>query len=199
MIKRLFYKSVYKSDDVYPMDDNLSKVLNIHRTKVYDNVSNATSNDTYVLNSPLCSELKSWLHGHLVKFFYDYYKIDKEVKMYITQSWLNFTENGEHHHHHNHPNSIISGVFYFTGEDLELRFHNDQELFKGFQFNTNGYTEDNSDTYTVEFSSGQLVLFPSHMKHDVPKFKGKLRISLAFNTFIKGDIGSLPGLTKVEI
>lgn len=198
-VTRLFYKSVYKSDDTYTMTSELTQLLEKHRKEVYDNVSNVTSKDTYVLNDPLCNELKAWLHSHLASFFYDYYKIDKKVKMFITQSWLNFTEKGEFHHTHNHPNSILSGVFYFTGEDIQLKFHSDTDLFKGLQLPVTQYTDDNSEGYDIKVSPGQLVLFPSHMTHEVPEFKGTLRVSLAFNTFIKGDIGSLAGLTRVEI
>lgn len=198
-ITRLFYKSIYKSDDTYSMTGELAQLLEKHRKEVYDNVSNVTSKDTYVLNDPLCLEFKAWLHRHLATFFYDFYKIDKKVKMFITQSWINFTENGEFHHVHNHPNSVLSGVFYFTGENIKLKFSNDTDLFKGLQLPITEYTNDNSDGYEINLNPGQLVMFPSHLTHEVPKFEGTLRVSLAFNTFIKGDIGSLEGLTRVEI
>jgi len=199
MIEKLFCKSIYKSDDSYLLTKDLTSVLNKHRKKVYDNIGNVTSNDTYILDDPLCYEFKAWLHSHIAKFFYDFYKIDKKVKMYITQSWINFTEKYEYHHSHNHPNSVLSGVFYFLGDDIKIKFHNDSDLFKGLHLPISNYIKDNSDVYTLNLKPGQLVLFPSHITHSVPKFEGTLRVSLAFNTFIKGDIGSLLGLTRVNI
>lgn len=48
------------------------------------------------------------------------------------------------------------------------------------------------NTYKFPLSVGtfDLILFPSHLQHEVPTTtSGKDRISLSFNTFVKGDFG----------
>ena len=47
---------------------------------------------------------------------------------------------------------------------------------------------------------GGLYLFPSHIEHSVRTIEsGNTRVSLSFNTFIKGEIGTQQGLTRVTI
>ena len=47
---------------------------------------------------------------------------------------------------------------------------------------------------------GSVLLFPSHLVHGVDGKKGKnLRISLAFNVFFKGCIGSKDDLTELVL
>ena len=56
----------------------------------------------------------------------------------------------------------------------------------------------NSDTWFFSVKTGMLVMFPSSTIHQVETKKGKnTRISLAFNTFYKGMIGSNSALTEL--
>ena len=50
----------------------------------------------------------------------------------------------------------------------------------------------------IPVTTGLLVMFPSRLEHSVlNKKENNQRISLAFNTFIKGDIGDQKGLTHL--
>ena len=56
----------------------------------------------------------------------------------------------------------------------------------------------NSSSWWFPVETGQLVMFPSSTTHQVDTKKGNnTRISLAFNTFYKGVIGSNYGLTEL--
>jgi len=56
----------------------------------------------------------------------------------------------------------------------------------------------NSDTWWFPVETGELVMFPSSTNHQVDTKKGNnTRISLAFNTFYKGTIGSNSNLTEL--
>ena len=56
----------------------------------------------------------------------------------------------------------------------------------------------NSETWFFPVKTGKLIMFPSSTIHSVEIKKGKnTRISLAFNTFYKGTIGSNPELTEL--
>jgi ectoine hydroxylase-related dioxygenase (phytanoyl-CoA dioxygenase family) len=56
----------------------------------------------------------------------------------------------------------------------------------------------NSSSWWFPVETGQVFLFPSSLTHSVGTKQGKnTRISLAFNVFIKGTIGSQKSLTEL--
>ena len=56
----------------------------------------------------------------------------------------------------------------------------------------------NSETWFFPVETGNLFMFPSSTTHQVETKKGiNTRISLAFNTFYKGTIGSNKDLTEL--
>jgi hypothetical protein len=56
----------------------------------------------------------------------------------------------------------------------------------------------NSGSWWFAVKTGQLVMFPSSTTHQVDTKKGNnTRISLAFNTFYKGAVGSNYNLTEL--
>ena len=42
--------------------------------------------------------------------------MEENIKIYITQSWLNYTNFKQYHHAHSHNNSFVSGVFYLKAD-----------------------------------------------------------------------------------
>ena len=92
------------------------------------------------------------------------------------------------HHSHNHPNSIISGVFYIDVEDDRIEFERPQS--NQFVLPPKDYNMYNSGSWWLGVEEKSLLLFPSTLVHSVPQIHhSKTRISLAFNTFIRGYIG----------
>lgn len=58
----------------------------------------------------------------------------------------------------------------------------------------------NSNSWWFPVETGQVFLFPSSLTHSVETKQGKnTRISLAFNVFIKGTIGSKTALTELTL
>ena len=56
----------------------------------------------------------------------------------------------------------------------------------------------NSTSWWFPVETGQLIMFPSSTTHQVDTKQGtNTRISLAFNTFYKGTIGSNSSLTEL--
>jgi uncharacterized protein (TIGR02466 family) len=118
----------------------------------------------------------------------------------ITQAWSNICEKGKKHHEHVHPNSIVSGVFYFQiNENLPpIEFRNPNT--HSFNLNIQKQNNFNSATFLLPLNSGELILFPSNLTHSVPENKADLpRISLAFNTFAKNSLGSIDSLTYLPL
>jgi uncharacterized protein (TIGR02466 family) len=165
------------------------------------NVTNQSSTETYVLKSPLFQELGAWIDTRAKDFFNHIYQPSGEVELYITQSWINHSGVGEAHHVHAHPNSIVSGVFYIDADPDVDKITFVKTNTKDIDLIPKEYNGFNSNTWYYTVSIGQLVLFPSNLKHTVetvePSPNRKTRISLSFNTFIRGHIN--PGIDLAEL
>ena len=115
---------------------------------------------------------------------------------------MNVTKPSEFHHEHFHQNSIISGVFYVsTVENDSITFFDPNSKVKNLiKITTNEYNPFNSTDMTFPVKDNQLILFPSWMNHSVQANKGtKDRISISFNTFVRGSIGVSDDLNELVL
>ena len=163
-----------------------------------DNKYNKTSLDNYVLNNKKLSLLKSEIEMAIRVYCSEVLRTSSEV--YITQSWLNYTTKHQSHHHHYHPNSFISGVLYVDVIDNKdsITFHNKNfSPIKGKMIEPNNF---DVDYFKQTVTTGQLILFPSMLEHSVDlKEEDHTRVSLSFNTFLKGNIGENESLTELNL
>jgi len=165
---------------------------------VNKNESNTTSSDTYIINHKLFKDLKTELDSIIQDYFNKIISPSNNIKPYITQSWLNYTEKNQFHHKHNHWNSFISGVVYINcnKENETITFF--KEKHEMLNFETKNYNLWNSKTWSFVVNNGDVVLFPSELEHMVQvKTTDNTRISLSFNVFVKGHLGSEINLTKL--
>ena len=66
--------------------------------------------------------------------------------------------------------------------------------------NIDVYNNFNSEIFLLQLNAGELIIFPSNLSHSVPPNNSdEERISLSFNTWIKGNIGSIKNLTYIPI
>jgi uncharacterized protein (TIGR02466 family) len=164
------------------------------------------SKNSYLLDEPEAVELKKYIldlagvyASQMLKYGYDEYRFG--------QSWLSYKHPGQHHTMHTHPNSLISGVFYF-GEPSEstpaIRFH---KMVGGMNVSyiSPKMKKDRRDSkyaieyLSVDFKPGLLLLFPSFLSHSVPINKtDKVRCSLAFNIVPKVGFGDETNLTELR-
>ena len=166
-----------------------------------NNQGNIHTKDNYILNRKEFKNIKKFLDKHCKDYLDTIICPKNNIELYITQSWLNYTEANQYHHRHEHPNSVVSGVLYF---DSDIK--NDKILFshgKGYQqikpeTDKEKFNVWNSDTWFFPVETGNLFMFPSSTTHQVETKKGNnTRISLAFNTFYKGTVGSDNKLTEL--
>ena len=163
------------------------------------NDGNLTSTDRNILESKELQSLKSFCNKKINEYFETVLAPSTDAELTITQSWLNFTDQGGFHHTHSHNNSFLSGVFYIntTDEDKIFFFDNQWEPFEVPSDNYNIY---NSSSWWLPAETGSLLIFPSKLVHSVkPLEQDHTRISLSFNTFFKGTIGSKRNLTELTI
>ena len=162
------------------------------------------SKDSYILDKPECKELAQFILGN-VKIFtaqlgydYDEYRFG--------QSWVSVKAPGQHHTAHVHPNSLISGVFYY-GQAVDktpaIKFHKNIGGLNASYISPKLVKSKKDlkyawDHFSIEFQPGLLVLFSSYLMHSVPLNKSdKPRHSLAFNVVPKVGFGDEANLTEL--
>ena len=179
-------------------DNGLYEVNNENRHKLKHH--NRQSKDTFILDNPELKSIRTFIQEKL-----DYYasKIYNFVDdLVITQSWLNKNGKGELHHQHHHPNSIISGVWYPVIHDglPPIRFTKTEERDISMTIRKGGFNFFNSHNFNMKLNKGELILFPSYLKHSVPPNQSdEERISLSFNTWSKGSLGQKEHLTYLPL
>ena len=176
------------------------KIFELYRKKIIQNIGNKTSINNYILELKELKELKKDINLIIQDYFNKVIDTSNKIIPYITQSWLNYTEEKDFHHDHEHPNSLVSGVFY-----IDADINNDKIIFNSKKYNVielnpREFNLYNSKSWFFPVESNQLILFPSSLNHHVEQKKGtNTRLSLAFNVFIKGEIGDESTLTKLII
>jgi uncharacterized protein (TIGR02466 family) len=161
------------------------------------NDGNTTSKNNYLLREPEMERLSLFVDSCLGEYMKATYAPKYDVKPYITQSWANYTKPGQHHHKHAHPNSFLSGCVYIAAKGDKIYFYRDG--YKQIKLPTENWNPYNSESWWFEVNEGDVILFPSNLTHMVQTVDGEERISIAFNTFLKGTIGSADELTELEI
>jgi len=166
-----------------------------------NNTGNIHTKDSYILNRKEFKNIKKYLDKCCKDYLDKIICPKKNIELYITQSWLNYTEVNQFHHKHEHPNSAVSGVLYFYSH-----IDNDKILFShplpykqiSPEIDKTKWNPWNSQTWFFRVETGNLFMFPSSTTHQVETKKGNnTRISLAFNTFYKGSVGSNSQLTEL--
>jgi len=175
----------------------------INKTKsyTYKNEGNTTSKNTYILNNLIFKKLKQEINLTIKDYFNKIIVTKNNITPYITQSWLNYTETNQHHHKHEHPNSFLSGVLYINAvKEYDKIFFYKKDKYRMINPVVEQWNVYNSNLWWFPVETGQLILFPSSLTHSVETKKGNnTRISLAFNTFVKGTIGNNMELTELML
>jgi len=202
-IFHLFAKPVYHRNigRILTKEENDFILKNCERENTFFNLGNYTSKDTYILENPTLSKLKVDIQSVIDDYIENIINPVDSFSLYITQSWLNVAEPGRFHNVHTHANSVLSGVFYFEVDEHSnfTTFHNDTS-YENYGIQPKYSTYYNSREYAIELDKNDVIVFASDMRHSVPPNKSdKPRISLSFNTFIKGTIGSKTGLSELVL
>jgi uncharacterized protein (TIGR02466 family) len=161
--------------------------------------------NSYILNEPECKGLSDFIlkcvqdfGDNTLLYDYDSYK--------LSQSWISHKEPGQHHTMHTHPNSLISGVFYygFAEETTPaIKFHRMVGGFNQSVIMPKTKLDKRSSKFawsefSLNFEPGLLALFPSYLHHSVPlNTSNSVRCSLAFNVVPTIGFGQEENLTEL--
>lgn len=164
-----------------------------------NNIGNKVSNNTYVLNDPAMVNIKKFIEHNVECWFRDIDDPFYEIKPYITQSWLNYTEQGGHHFKHTHPNSIVSGVLYINADREKDSIYFSRTENKQIAIEPRNFNKFNSPSWKYQIGTRDLIMFPSSLPHHVDDTYGShTRISLAFNVFVQGLLGDEKSLSALH-
>ena len=182
---------IYMNTD-YKLDkktkDKIIKVVELFNH--VNHGGNTTSNNSQVLELPYMAKLKEHILKHINTYVYEILCIQKELEFYIVTSWLNINKKNTAHHMHHHANSFISGTYYLQG-DTPIFFNQTPVWMQNFEFEHTDYNVYNSLTTRVRVKEGMCLLFPSTLTHGVDRnMSDTPRISLSFNVFFRGKLGS---------
>lgn len=156
--------------------------------------------NTYILDEPENKQIKEFILKKIGKY-------GKEVLGYnyeefkLTQSWISCKQHGQMHDIHTHPNSVISGVFYF-GEKNEyfpnITFHKSQTY--NFPFLKPKEIDTKYNNTEFELGLNNLILFPSYLQHSVNLNNVNIpRYSISFNSIPLGIFGDKDELTELKL
>ena len=197
----IFPRPVYITERNSKLDSTEKKEIeDIVKEGMLKNPNNSSSKNSYIFNTKL-KKIKEFCEQHIQNYVKEIINPKEELDFYITQSWLNVTKPGERHHQHYHPNSIISGVFYITTEEDDgIWFHGHpdpaSDVIKIIEKKGNSY---NLSSVFVDIKDLILLIFPSSLTHSVESNNKATtdRISISFNTFMRGKIGDKDELTEL--
>ena len=165
-----------------------------------NNDGNTTSINNNLFESAELAEVARFCEESLQQYFKEVYAPKHDVIPYITQSWANYTKKGQWHHKHEHPNSFISGVFYVQAQKDIDKIYFYKNGYQQIKVPTESFNLYNSESWWLGVETGQLILFPSHLTHMVQTVQtDETRISISFNTFLKGYIGNDLELTGLHL
>ena len=159
---------------------------------------NFKSDDTYLLKHKELSKIDNFFKESLNKFTKNIFHTKQ--RLVVTQCWTNRNPPNSKHHEHVHPNSILSGVFYFRQSKTLPPIQFSKAVQDSFKLSPEKYNVLNSETFLLPMVDGELVLFPSSLRHSVPFNKGnEERYSMSFNTFSIDELGSRDSLTHLNL
>jgi uncharacterized protein (TIGR02466 family) len=197
-VHQLFPRPLYKNNINYSFSEQELTYINSIKNTFYQENGTVQDGNNYVLDKHFSIELKTLLQNQLNVYAKEVFCYDCDV--YITHSWINVNPPKSCHYSHNHVNSIFSGVFYIqVPEDSPgLKIWNDRTSM--FYITPNKFNSFNSHGMLINVKQGDIVLFPSEMQHEVSQNNSSIdRISLAFNSFVRGSIGDLDRSNFIEI
>ncbi len=163
------------------------------------------SRNTYIMDEPECVDLKKFVLDLAKDFAQNTLMYDYD-EWTFSQTWVTWKEPGQQHVPHTHPNSVLSGVFFYGfGEEgtPAIEFHKNDFQGTGQSIMLREKPDKRPSpfawkTFSVPFKPGTLLMFPSHFRHSVPKNKTKYtRKSVSMNIVPKGMLGDPNSLTEL--
>jgi len=188
---------------IFTLDDPVTELelKTIQSLDYHENVGNRTSNNSNLFELKALSRLRDTATDYLNQYIAKIYDTSNDVEAYVTQSWANYTKGSEYHHRHSHANSFLSGVLFVeSNKDDKIQFYTPVGHRGQLKLAPKNFNQFNSTTWWLPAEKNSVVIFPSWLTHEVPITNRQTdRISLAFNSFVKGTVGDGSKLTELVL
>tara|TARA_R110002072_G_scaffold15856_33_gene62901 strand:+ start:7119 stop:7742 length:624 start_codon:yes stop_codon:yes gene_type:complete len=170
--------------------------------KMLENQVNMISEELYIFDQPELRSIADAVQASLDTYASEIMGISQEL--YVTQSWALANPPGVGMHGHAHSNSIVSGSLYYSDlpEPVSNMIFDRHRMYQQLALSpeegkANIY---NTTKNIVQPKKGSLVLFSSSLLHFVePNQSSETRHSIAFNTFLRGKIGSFRDVSELVL
>jgi uncharacterized protein (TIGR02466 family) len=202
------------SHEVYPMfvepyfraniagSITAAQIEYIKNLKMVNNPENMISENLYIFEEPELKSVKDAVQEVLDIYARDVMCIPQRI--YVTQSWSLICMPNAGMHGHSHSNSILSGSLYYCelpdppSSMIFTRHVSYQQIeLPPAKEKRNIY---NSPINRITPRPNDILLFSSRLTHLVePNQSVKPRYSIAFNTFVKGQLGDYRAVTELKL
>ena len=183
---------------------DFNKLVNYVKTISYGSEStngiqsNCPSENNYILDESIFANLKKFILSCTNQYTEEILLSNQKLK--ITQSWINKNKTGSIHTMHYHPNSVLSGVFYFNDHSSPIEFISDRKDQFSLTKDEKKFNQFTSSSFTVQTQAGLLIIFPSYIFHRVTMNEHRdTRYSMSFNTFPVDQIGIKDEMSYVKL
>ena len=161
-----------------------------------------SSLDKRVLDRPEFAQVRAIVMKEIDVYTRQLLAVHADIEFYITDSWINVHRRGQSAGAHVHHNSLISGVLYLQTSEKsgDIVFHRDGLSLVPFppalDLDVTTYNIYNCKSWGHRPKTNDVCLFPSVLMHSVdPNETDEERWCLAFNVFVRGNIGTQHKLT----
>ena len=135
--------------------------------------------------SPTFATLERWLRSHLRRFVTELALDLRGRELVMTDCWVNLMPTAVVHSLHLHPLSTISGTYYIRtpAGSSGLKFEDPRlDRYMAAPPRQADAAPELRPWYTVPARAGQVVLFESWLRHEVPPNPSRTpRVSVSFN------------------
>jgi uncharacterized protein (TIGR02466 family) len=149
----------------------------------------STTREENIISDCQLIDLETYILDSVKSYIFDFLKINDNIALFIKKSWLVKSKPGGFGRMHSHPNSILSGVLYYSTPVNcgNLLLHDKNSNFGTILFGSSGSNFFNSRIISVKPEPGKMVIFPSSMLHEVGMNNSNSdRISLSFDIWYEG-------------
>jgi uncharacterized protein (TIGR02466 family) len=161
-----------------------------------------SSVDKNVLDRPEFKTVREIVMREVDAYTRGFLAVNSSIEFYVTNSWINRHRRGHSAGAHVHHNSLISGVLYLkvTENSGDLVFHRNVLSLVPFppalDLDMDKFNIYNCKSWGHKPKTNDICLFPSVVMHSVdPNESDEERWCLAFNVFVRGDMGALHKLS----
>ena len=166
------------------------------------NQSNFISENLYIFEEPELASIKEAVQDALDLYASEVLGIPQ--RLYVTQSWSLINHQNVGMHGHSHSNSFVSGSLYYTDlpTPVSSMIFDKHRSYQQLQLVPDREKQNiyNTPLNIVTPEKHEVILFSSGLQHLVePNEASEPRYSIAFNTFVKGKLGSYRDVSELRL